>query len=336
MTTATVWDWDEGTRSMLGTFLFAAGLTRSSIRTSRIGDGHSNLTFLVTDGTHRVVVRRGPPPPTPAGAHDMMREARFLRALAGTGVPVPRVLAIAEAGEVIDVPFYVMSVADGPIVTDATPSQLAADHVRRQIGDSMVDTLAALHAVDWRPALGDLARPEGSNARQLRRMSGLVDDAPEFVELGEWLHSHVPVESGATIVHNDYRIGNLVLAPDRPGRVAAILDWELATVGDPLADLAYLVASVPIIGEPATPTQQLSAALTEPGYPTRDAMIDRYVERTGADLEGLRWHAVFALWRVAALYEYGRRRAARGGDAYFEDPELVRSFLAAAEREVTR
>ncbi|MBX6389046.1 MAG: phosphotransferase family protein [Frankia sp.] len=339
---STVWDWTDETRGRLERFLSAQGLTEGPVTTRRIGDGHSNLTFLVEDGSRRrVVVRRGPPPPLPPGAHDMLREARFVSALGATAVPVAKVLATAAAGEVLDVPFYVMSYADGPVVTTRTPHRIASPLVRRQIGEALVDTLVELHAVDWRAAgLADLGRPDGFNARHVRRMGQLVADADgappaPFALVDAWLRAHVPAESDAAIVHNDYRIGNVVLAPDPPGRVMATLDWELATIGDPLHDVGYFLASVPEPGVPLTPTQRLGVAMLEDGYPSREELAARYQERSGRDLgpglDRLRWYTTFALWKLAALYEYGWRRArAGGGDPYYADHGHVWSFLAAA------
>jgi aminoglycoside phosphotransferase (APT) family kinase protein len=333
------WNWTPPTLAKLATFLREHDLASGPITTEPVGDGHSNLTYLVTDGVSRVILRRPPPPPTPPGAHDMLREARFLAAIDGTGVPVPSVLATAKAGEVLDVPFYIMSVADGPVVTIRTPAPLDTADARRNVGESLLDTLADLHAVDWRGrGLSDAGRPEGFNARHLSRMGRLIADADgappaEFAAIEGWLRRNVPAESGASIVHNDYRIGNVVLAPERPGRVLAILDWELATIGDPLFDLGYFLASIPEANTPLTPTEELGMAMLEPGYPSRAELATRYAERTGADLTNLPWYSALALWKLAVLYEYGRRRAADGvGDDYYENPELVRSFLDAAHR----
>ncbi len=143
----------------------------------------------------------------------------------------------------------------------------------------------------------------------------------------------MPAESGSAIIHNDYRLGNLILTPAPPGRVAAVLDWELATIGDPLFDLGYFLSSYPVAGEPLTPTQDLGLALLEEGYPTRDEIADRYAAITGSDLTHLPWYLAMAQWKLAVLYEYGYRRAVTGvGDPYYGDPALVRSFLAAAHR----
>ena len=336
-TESAVWEWTGATREALAGFLERRHLVDGEITTTAIGDGHSNLTYLVSDGSRRMIVRRPPPPPLPAGAHDVLREARFLTALAGSAVPVPRVLATAAAGEVLDVPFYVMDVVEGPIVTTRTPSPLDSPLRRREVGESLIDTLADLHAVDWRArGLADAGRPEGFNSRHFRRMQRLIaagdgSAPPEFESIEGWLGSHVPAESGASIVHNDFRLGNVVLAADGPGRVVGVLDWELTTIGDPLFDLGYFLASVPMAGAARTPTEDLATAMLEDGYPDRQELADRYATRTGADLTHLPWYITLALWKLAVLYEYGRRRAESGtGDDYYADAGLVRSFLTAA------
>ncbi|WP_058856074.1 phosphotransferase family protein [Nocardia jinanensis] len=333
------WDWTAETRRELQQFLVARGILSGPITTRAIGDGHSNLTYLVADGTRKVIVRRPPPPPIPPGANDMLREARLLTALMPTAVPVPEVLAVAEQGDVLDVPFYVMSYAPGPVVTTETPAPLNTPEQRRAVGNDLVDTLAALHAVDWRArGLENLGRPQGFNSRHLRRMRRLVaddngDPPAHFADIDAWLEANTPPESGATIVHCDFRIGNLVLAPDIPGRVAAVLDWELATVGDPLLDVGYLLATIPEPGRPMNPTAELSAALLEHGYPSKDELMDRYSAHTGRDLTNLAWYTTLALWKLAVLYEYSRRRVLDGiGDPYYTDLDLVRRFLDDARR----
>lgn len=328
------WDWSAADLESLQRFLTVHGVTRGALSTRRIGDGHSNLTYLVR-GDRDVVVRRPPPPPLPPGAHDVLREARILTGLAGSGVPVPEVLATAEEGEVIDSPLYVMNHVPGAVVTTRTPDALAGRG--RAIGESLVDTLADLHDVDWRTAgLQELGRPEGFNARHLRRMRRLVADADgnppaSFAAVDSWLESHVPVESGATLLHNDFRLGNVILGPT--GRVAAVLDWELATIGDPLFDVGYFLASWPAPGEPLTPTGALGSAVLEPGYPNRAELAERYAARTGREVGGLRWYTTLALWKLAVLFEYSHRRTVAGhGDPYYADPAVVGSFLDAAGR----
>lgn len=330
---------DAATTTALGRWLAEAGVTGADVAVRPIGDGHANITWLVedTDG-RRVVVRRPPPPPTPPGANDVLREARVLAAVGAHGsdaVPVPAVLATAEAGAVLDVPCFAMSYVPGPVVTTDLPPTLATGAARSALAEDIVDRLAALHALPWR-ALGLHGRPEGANLRQRDRLAQLVagpDGEPPraFAPIDAWLVEHAPHESGAALVHNDYRLGNLLLAPEAP-RVAAVLDWELAAVGDPLVDLGYLIASWSGPGGPVTPVQALGAASSAPGFPDAAALADRYASATGADLTALTWYVVLAHWKLAVLYEYSRRRYERGdGDPYYAGTDKVAAFLAAAD-----
>jgi aminoglycoside phosphotransferase (APT) family kinase protein len=267
----------------------------------------------------------------------VLREARLLEALSRTLVPAPRVLATVAPGELLDVPIVVMDFVDGSVITESTPAASNDTRLRRRIGESLVDTLAALHTVAWREVgLDDFGKPDGFNARQLRRMRSLVavdGEVPRpFAPLDDWLHAHLPPESATSIVHNDFRIGNMIVNI-RAGCIAAVLDWELATIGDPLADLGYLLTSYPDPGEPLVPTSAMGTAVLEPGYPARTELLRRYAERTGADISKVNWYATLAMYKLAALYEYSRRRFESGvGDPYYADPGLVSSFLAAGER----
>jgi aminoglycoside phosphotransferase (APT) family kinase protein len=332
-----MWTWSEAELQRLGRFLAQRELCGPTVTAQAIGDGHSNLTFLVSDGQSRVVVRRPPPPPLAPGAHDVLREARLLEALSRTLVPAPRVLATVAPGELLDVPIVVMDFVDGSVITESTPAASNDTRLRRRIGESLVDTLAALHTVAWREVgLDDFGKPDGFNARQLRRMRSLVavdGEVPRpFAPLDDWLHAHLPPESATSIVHNDFRIGNMIVNI-RAGCIAAVLDWELATIGDPLADLGYLLTSYPDPGEPLVPTSAMGTAVLERGYPARTELLRRYAERTGADISKVNWYATLAMYKLAALYEYSRRRFESGvGDPYYADPGLVSSFLAAGER----
>jgi aminoglycoside phosphotransferase (APT) family kinase protein len=331
-----MWTWSSEGLEHLGRFLAGRGLCGPAVTAQRIGDGHSNLTFLVSDGQSRVVVRRPPPPPLPPGAHDVLREATLLTALAETDVPTPRVLATAAAGELLDVPIFVMDFVDGTVITESTPAPSEDEGLRKHIGESLVDTLAALHSVAWRDVgLGDFGKPEGFNARQLRRMRSLIavdGTVPKsFAPLDEWLHAHVPAESASAVVHNDFRIGNMIVDL-AAGSVTAVLDWELAAIGDPLADLGYLLTSYPTPDEPLVPTAAMGTAVLEPGYPSRAQLLNRYADRTGADVTGVNWYAALAMFKLAALYEYSRRRFEEGiGDPYYADPDQVSAFLATGE-----
>jgi aminoglycoside phosphotransferase (APT) family kinase protein len=331
------WDWDAESRSRLEQFLSVRGILDGPLTLRRIGDGHSNLTYLVEGHGRGVVVRRPPPPPLPPGGHDVLREARFLAALRDTGIPVPAILATAEAGVVLDVPMFVMSRVDGHVVTDSTPESLARPGDRARISELLVDTLALLHGVDWRSTgLADIGRPDGFNERHLRRISGLVRDEhgvlpSAFAHVHDWLAASVPTETGHSLVHLDYRLGNVMIALDRPVRIAAVLDWELATVGDPLFDLASFLTSCPQPGRALTPTEDMGRAMLEEGYADHSVLIRRYAERTGRDVSRIDWFYAFALWKLAVLFEYGRRRAEAGvGDPYYAGPDKVDAYLAAA------
>src|SRR3954451_12694371 len=226
----------------LESYLDAQGIGNGPAKAARIGDGASNLTYLVEREGARVVVRGPPPPPLPPSAHDMVREARVQTCLKRGGVRVPEILAVCEDDGVIGAPFYVMEEIVGVVVCDSLPEPLDTPDHRRKLGFELVDGLAELHAVDYRSCgLEGLGKPSGYLERQLRRWSGLWEnnatrEVPAFHEVGERLRAHLPDSPPATIVHGDYRLGNVMVADDAPARIIAILDWEMATIGDPLAD----------------------------------------------------------------------------------------------------
>ncbi|WP_026912054.1 phosphotransferase family protein [Patulibacter minatonensis] len=321
-------------RDALERWLVDRGVLKRIEEMRPIGDGHSNITLLVGDGARRVVVRRPPPPPLPPGAHDVLREARVLQALDGTGVPVAKVLGVDDVPVVADVPMYVMEHVAGVVLTDDTPEPYADPATRRHVGERLVDALAALHAVDWRAqGLEGYGKADGYLERQLRRLGKLIDGGvqPEGLdELGGRLRATIPESGPSTIVHGDYRIGNLMLRPDEEQPVVAVLDWELGTIGDPLADLGYLVATWAYPGAPEHPLTRLCMVTTEDGYPSPGELAARYAEKTGRDISELSWYGAFALWRLAVLFEYGRRRHESGdGDPYYADPTMVSDFVAA-------
>ena len=223
----------------LQAWLQAERLCQPPVRLTPIGDGHSNLTYAVDDARRTVVLRRPPLPPVPRGGHDVLREARILRALAGTGVPVPAVLAVAAAGAVMDVPCYVMEHLDGVVATEVLPPAIDTAAQREALAGAMVDVLATLHDVGWRDrGLADMGRPEGFLDRQLDRLPLLIAGpggalpAP-FAQLRDELGAAKPASAGASLIHGDFRLGNLMLARDAPARITGVLDWELAGVGEP-------------------------------------------------------------------------------------------------------
>jgi aminoglycoside phosphotransferase (APT) family kinase protein len=307
----------------LGAFLAARGLTGPDISLSRIGDGHANLTYLATERTRSVVVRRPPPPPLPPGANDVLREASTLAAVGRAGgVPVPEILATGEAGDVFDVPFFVMSLELGEVAGAGLPWGWQTEAFRRDVSFAVADGLAGLHRIDWRET-GLRGRPDGANLRQRDRLALLV---------AAWLVEHAPAESAHAVIHGDYRIGNLIVGSDEP-RLVAVLDWELATVGDPLVDLGYLVATWAEVGGDLTPIEELGAVTANPGFATKAELAARYFDAVGRPAQDLAWYVALAHWKLAVLYEYSRRRFETGdGDPYYADPALVESFLGAARR----
>jgi aminoglycoside phosphotransferase (APT) family kinase protein len=305
----------------LRAWLDGQGLGSGRLEPARIGGGQSNVTYLVErDGGVRFVLRRGPRPPLPPSAHDMVREASLQRALYPAGARVPEILAICADESVLGVPFYVMSFVAGDVVTTAMPSPLDTPAGRAAAATELVESLAEIHAVDYLAAgLDWLGKPTGYLERQVRRFAGLWEvnatrELPQVGELASWLGANVPESGTATVVHGDYRLGNVVLAPGDTARVAAVLDWELATIGDPLADVGYLVstwAGSPLALSPVTGLE---------GFPGRDELATLYEARSGRSIRDLGWYEALALWKSAVFCEaiYGRHlRGERGADDPF-------------------
>ena len=305
---------------------------------TKIGEGRSNLTFRVERGGQAWVLRRPPLGELPETAHDMMREHRVLAALAGTPVRAPRPHAACPDASVIGVPFYLMEVVDGIVIRGAPPEQFGeAD--RGDIGSEMIDALAELHLVD--PAaigLGDLGKPQGYTARQVARWSKQWEfmatrALPDVEAVKTWLAEHVPADSPSAIVHGDYKLDNVVFAPAAPARLLAIFDWEMATLGDPLADLGYLMMFWPEpdedqIGGLPQPTQY-------PGFSPRSELLARYEERTGFAMTDLNFYRTLALWKLAILTEglYKRYLAGKADSDWFAILETAVPQMAARARE---
>src|SRR5580704_8628874 len=247
----------------------------------QFGRGYSNLTYLVRFGARELVVRRAPPGVNIKSAHDMGREFRILSALAPSWLKAPRPLAHCEDAAVIGTPFYVMERVHGVILRAKVPEGLVLDPpTMRAASEAACDTLAEIHRLDWRAlGLGDLGKPEGYVERQVRGWAerykkARTDDVPQVEKLGAWLEEHRPAESGATLVHNDFKYDNLVLAPGL-GRVVAVLDWEMATLGDPLMDLGTALGYWVEAGDP--PASQLASfgPTNRPGNLTRAQFVER-------------------------------------------------------------
>jgi aminoglycoside phosphotransferase (APT) family kinase protein len=309
----------------LRAFLDEHGIGEGEIRVSSIGDGHSNVTYLIERGGHEVVLRRPPRPPLPPSAHDVLREARLLRALQDTPARVPRVLAVCAATEVIGAPFYVMEFVPGEVIVASVPAALDTPAERRRIGEQLIDALVEIHAVDWRAAgLEDFGKPTGYLERQLRRFLGLWEhnrtrDIPAVESVGEWLKANLPESGPATVVHGDYRLGNTMMAPDAPARLVAVFDWEMATIGDPLADLGYLCTLWVDRNDPSGGMFELSGVTREEGFPLREELVARYEERSGRSMTDIRWYRTLALWKSIVFMEGNYKRAMSGAT---DDPYL--------------
>jgi aminoglycoside phosphotransferase (APT) family kinase protein len=325
-------------RRPLERFLDGQGLGDGPVEAEPIGEGHSNVTFLIRREGGAWVLRRPPRPPLPPSAHDVLREARLLIAVRDAAVRAPRVLATCDDEAVIGAPFYVMEHVEGDVITGAVPPALDDEAGRARIGDELVDALAEVHAADWRACgLEGFGKPTGYLDRQLRRFAGLWEhnrtrELPLFDRLTTWLAEHKPASQEATIVHGEYRLGNAMFAPGAPARLTAIFDWELATIGDPLADVGYLTATWAQADDPEHALFSLTPVTRLPGFPTRRQLIARYEERTGRSMSDVRWYTALALWKSAVFLEgsYKRRLAGTTEDPFFD--RLERGVPEIAER----
>ena len=283
-----------------------------------IAGGHSNLTYACADATgRRWVLRRPPLGRVLASAHDVAREHRLMAALADSAVPVPAVLGLCEDISVNDAPFMLMAYVDGCVLHDATAADALATSERQAIGLHAATVLAALHAIDPSTVgLGDLGRHDGYVARQLKRWTAQWEatrDTPlaAMDDVARLLATRLPAQQGTAIVHGDYRLGNMLVAQ---GRIAAVLDWELCTLGDALADLGYIMNHWPAPGE-ATPSPTERLPTHAGGFPSRAAFIARYAQHSTRDLNHIDYYRALAHWRTAAIRQGVYKRYAEGAMA---------------------
>ncbi|MFF7531476.1 phosphotransferase family protein [Streptomyces bobili] len=307
------------------------GLVDGPLSGRLIEGGRSNLTYAVTDGGSRWVVRRPPLGHVLATAHDMRREHRVIDALYPTSVPVPRPVLLCEDDEVLGAPFYVMEFVEGtPYRTADQLGPLGPERTRGAVL-SLVDTLVELHAVD--PAavgLADFGRPEGFLDRQLRRWGKQLDasrsrDLAGIDELHAALGRSLPSSPAPAVVHGDYRLDNVLIGED--DTIRAILDWEMSTLGDPLTDLGLLVMySVPL----KVPESPVSTTASAPGHPTPAELIERYAARSGRDVSAVSWYTAFAWFKLAVILEGIHYRYTLGqtvGRGFDRIGELVPVFI---------
>jgi len=329
-------------------FLDAHGLGSGGVRARRIGEGGgSNFTFLLERDEGRFVLRRPPRPPLPPSAHDVVREARLQLALRDAGFArLPTIRAVGEDESVLGVPFYVMDYIEGHVPTDALPQGLESEPARHTLVDDLVDCLVEIHAADpSSPGLAAFVRSGSYNERQVRRFAQLWDvnktrDIPAVERAGARLAETVPEPRSETVVHGDFRLGNTMVGPSDPSRVVAVLDWEMGAIGDPRADVGYLLATYSEPGGRPNPLGT-SPVTALPGFPARAELVERYAAASGRDVEPLAWFEVLALWKAAVFCEaiYGRfLRGELGAEderaARFEQgvPQLAEAALEALSR----
>jgi aminoglycoside phosphotransferase (APT) family kinase protein len=297
------------------------GIGRGPISAELLQGGHSNLSFRIRRDGLDAVLRRPPRPPLPPGAHDIVREARVVSALQGSAVPVPRVIGICDNDDVIGAPFALTEFVDGFVLESTVPPLLRTTEERRRAGESFIDALVEVHAVDVEATeLQWLGRPGAYLERQLRRFSGSWEinrtrELPAIGELERRLRARLPRSLDTTLVHGDARLGNAIYAADRPARVAALLDWEMATVGDPLADVGYLNATWTDPGQQDPPMFHISTLTAADGFSSRAELIRRYEQRSGRRVDDLPWYTALARWKSAIFMEANYRRALAGSSA---------------------
>jgi aminoglycoside phosphotransferase (APT) family kinase protein len=284
----------------------------------QFGRGFSNLTYLVRFGARELVVRRAPPGINIKSAHDMGREFRILSALAKAWSKVPRPLAHCDDASVIGTPFYVMERIRGVILrARAADGQILDEPTMKRVSASTCDTLAEIHGLDWRAiGLGDLGKPEGYIERQVkgwaeRYRKAKTDEVPTVDRLGAWLEAHRPAESGATLVHNDFKYDNVILAPDLSG-VIGVLDWEMATIGDPLMDLGTALGYWTEPDDPPVFQVTVFGPTNRPGNLTRMEFVERWSRATGRDASNVLFYYAFALFKLAVVAQQLYKRYADG------------------------
>ena len=299
--------------------------------------GHSNLTYLLEAGGHEYVLRRPPLGPVAPKAHDMAREYHVLRAVHPLFPRAPRAFLLCDDASVIGATFFIMERRHGLVLRREIPDSLAGDRdFGGRVSEAFVDCLAALHAVDVSQV--PMGKPAGFLERQVsgwaeRWQHAQTEALARMDELIRWLTERMPKSPAPTLVHNDYKLDNLMLDAADPGRVEAVLDWEMTTAGDPLVDLGCVLCYWPESGDPPARREALSDITTRPGWFTRAQIVERYARATGRDVSGLGYYEVFGIFKVAVVLQqiYFRYRRGQTRDERFRDfDERVRGLVEAA------
>jgi aminoglycoside phosphotransferase (APT) family kinase protein len=304
------------------------GVPEGHLEVQQFPSGASNLTYLVKIGDWEGVLRRPPLGPVPPKAHDMGRESKLLMKLHEAFPLAPKPYFFCEDESLIGVPFYMMERREGVTVDASFPEGVEpTEELRRGMSRMIVDTMVELHAVDWQGAgLGDFGRPEGFLERQvkgwIKRYEGAkTDEIEEVGTLTDWLAKDVPESPEPTIIHNDYKLNNLLLNPDDLTEVRAVLDWEMATIGDPLFDVAVSLSYWVEAGDSQELKEVLPTVAETPGFMTRKEFVDYYAEKSGRDLSQMHWYLVFAYFKLAVILQqiYARWHKGQTKDDRFAD-----------------
>jgi aminoglycoside phosphotransferase (APT) family kinase protein len=286
------------------------GELRGPLQAEVIAGGRSNLTYRVGDGHRHWVVRRPPLAHVLPTAHDMAREWRVISALQGTGIPVPGAVALCADASVIGAPFYVMDYVEGHVVRDALPAEWPdSAATRRSMSTALIDVLLRLHAIE--PAavgLADFGRPAGFLERQVRRWwqqweASKTRELPAIEELHRRLAAGVPEQSAPGVVHGDYRFDNVIFDSHDPGRIAAVIDWEMSTIGDPLCDLGLLIVYWVTGPDDPAATALPGRADLGAGFMRRDEVVATYAARSNRDLGALEWYIALGYYKLAIIAE---------------------------------
>jgi len=308
-----------------------------------IAGGRSNLTYCITDGEREWVLRRPPLGHVLPTAHDMAREYRVITALADTDVPVPKTFALCEDTDVNGAPFYVMERVHGRILRTGEELATLTRDEAAACSRELVDVLARIHRVDYEAVgIGEFGHPDGFMERQLRRWNqqwerSKADDLPAIDDLAQRLRNALPESGPPTIVHGDYRLDNTMLAPDDPGRIAAVLDWEMSTLGDPLADVGLFLLYWGQSQAQIIATGQ--AIEEEAGFASRDEVVELYAKETGRNVDNLDFYVVFAFYKLAIIVEGIAARYRMGktlGEGFEHMGQMVKSLVDEALEQANR
>jgi aminoglycoside phosphotransferase (APT) family kinase protein len=316
-------------------------LPGGNLAVEQFPSGASNLTYLLKIDGWEGVLRRPPMGPIPPKAHDMGRESGILAKLDAAYPLAPKPYFFSDDESIIGAPFYVMEKRTGVVLDDSFPEGTGPDEgLCRGISLTVVDTLVELHAVDpWEAGLGDLGKPDGFLERQTRGWisrydKARTDEIEEVEPLTDWLAANVPESPPPTIIHNDYKLNNLLLNPDDLTEVRAVLDWEMTTVGDPLFDLAVSLSYWVEPGDPYDLKAVMPTVTATPGFMTRKEIIDRYAQKSGRDLSEMHWYVVFGYFKLAGILQqiFARWEAGQTQDERFATfGERARTLILHAE-----